>query len=105
MAAAPRSLTGPGGMGVVGAPRQPGRAVMARLIREFEAHGAGSVSPLIIPHCSLHSLAGTLSLVLQARRPNFGAGGLPGSEAEALWAACALLADARTPGVWVVWTD
>jgi hypothetical protein len=58
----------------------------------------------LIPHCSLHSQSGLLSQALQLHGPNFGAGGMPGAESEAIWSALALLHGDRVPGVWVVFT-
>src|SRR5262249_44159324 len=49
-----------GDWGVIAAPRTPGRAATAASIARYKADGAWSVSPHIIPHCSLHSLAGTI---------------------------------------------
>jgi hypothetical protein len=90
--------------GIVAAPRTPGRKRIAESIARFAEQGAWSVSPHVIPHCSLHSLPGILSQALQLHGPNIGAGGVPGAEAEALWAALALLEGERLPGVWVVLT-
>jgi hypothetical protein len=87
---------------VLGAPCFLGRAVMAHALQRFHAEGAWGVSPHLAAHRSLHSLAGTVSLALKSRGPNFGVGGGPGSAAEALLAAAALLDDGRVPGVWVV---
>jgi hypothetical protein len=90
--------------GLVAAPRTPGRKRIAESISRFAEQGAWSVSPHVIPHCSLHSLSGMLSQALQLHGPNIGAGGVAGAEAEALWAALALLEGERLPGVWVVLT-
>jgi hypothetical protein len=92
------------GWGVVGCPREPGRAWMTEQLVRFAAEGAWSVSPHAVPHCSLHSLSGLLSQALATHGPNLGVGGRPGLEAQALRAAVALLADSALPGVWVVWT-
>ncbi len=90
--------------GAVAAPRFVGRPAMATALERFIAEGAWGVSPHLIPHRSLHSVSGTLSQVLKMRGPNFGVGGGPGSEAEALFTAAALLRCQRLPGVWAVLT-
>jgi hypothetical protein len=93
-----------GEWGVVAAPRFLGRAATAAALQRFRAEGAWGVSPHLIPHRSLHSLSGTVSLALKAHGPNFGTGGGPEGPDGALLAAAALLADAHVPGVWVVLT-
>jgi hypothetical protein len=90
--------------GVVGCPREPGRACMMAQLERFAVEGAWSVSPYLVPHCSLHSLSGLLSQALATHGPNLGVGGRAGLEEEGLRAAVALLADTQLPGVWVVWT-
>lgn len=88
--------------GVLAAPHFMGRTIMTTSLRRYAAEGAWGVSPHLIPHRTLHSLSGTISQALKIQGPNFGVGGGPGSEAECLKAAAALLAD--VPGVWVVLT-
>jgi hypothetical protein len=90
--------------GVLAAPRFLGRPAMALALQRFAAEGAWGVSPHLIPHRSLHSVSGTVSQALKVHGPNFGVGGGPGSEAEALLGAAALLERRRLPGVWVVLT-
>lgn len=90
--------------GVVGASRFLGRIYAAHALEKFRNMGAPSVSPLIIPYHSLHSLAGTISMALKSHGPNFGAGGGPGHVAEGLTAALSLLAKGDAPGVWVIFT-
>jgi hypothetical protein len=77
---------------------------MATALERFIAEGAWGVSPHLIPHRSLHSVSGTVSQVLKVRGPNFGVGGGPGCEAEALFTAAAMLRCQRLPGVWAVLT-
>jgi hypothetical protein len=90
--------------GVLAAPRFLGRPALAAALQRFQAEGAWGVSPHLIPHRSLHSISGTVSQALKVHGPNFGVGGGPGSELEALLAALALLERQRLPGVWVVLT-
>lgn len=90
--------------GLIAAPRTLGRKRVAESLVKFHEQGAWSVSPHVIPHCSLHSLPGLLSQVLRLNGPNFGVGGMRGSECEAFWAALALLEGDSLPGVWIVMT-
>ncbi|MCE9531423.1 MAG: hypothetical protein K8T89_09930 [Planctomycetes bacterium] len=90
--------------GLVAAPRTLGRRKIADAIGKYRSQGAWSISPHLIPHVSLHSLAGLLSQGLRLHGPNFGAGGPKGSEAEAVRAAVALLVGEELPGVWIVFT-
>src|SRR5262249_35114851 len=88
---------------VVAAPRYPGRTQTMFHIDRYRGQGASTVSPLIIPHRSLHSISGTISLALRARGPNFGVGGARGNLGDGLLAALALGGDAPD-GVWFVAT-
>jgi hypothetical protein len=90
--------------GLVAAPRLLGRKRIAEALFKFQTEGAWSVSPHIIPHCSLHSLPGLLSQGLKIHGPNIGAGGMPGAEAEALWAGLTFLEGERLEGTWIVLT-
>jgi hypothetical protein len=91
--------------GVVGAPRFPGRLTAGAAIFRFSHRGALGMSPLIIPTLSLHSMAGTLSLLLGLRGPHFGVGGGPGHVGEGLLAALALHEEGAAPGVWLALTE
>jgi hypothetical protein len=93
-----------GGWGVVAGPRFLGRSVMAVTLKRFAEEGAWGMSPHLIAHRSLHALSGTISQALGLHGPNFGAGGGPGADGEALLAAAALLADGELPGLWLVLT-
>jgi hypothetical protein len=88
--------------GVLAAPRYLGRSLMAPMVARFHEEGAWGVSPHLVPHRSLHSISGTVSQFLKAHGPNFGVGGGPGGEAEALLAAAVMLDSLRLPGVWLV---
>ena len=90
--------------GVLGASTYLGRLALVGVLTRYAADGAWGVSPHVIPHCTLHSVSGTLSLVLKSHGPNMGVGGGPGAAAEALLAAATLLSDNRLAGVWVVLT-
>jgi hypothetical protein len=90
--------------GVIAAPRFLGRIIAAGSMYRFTQSGAPGVSPLIIPTLSLHAVAGSLSLALQAHGFNYGVGGGPSHLLEALSAGLAARDDGGVPGVWVVAT-
>jgi hypothetical protein len=90
--------------GVLAAPRFLGRPLLTAALPRFQQEGAWGVSPHLIPHHSLHSISGTVSQALEVHGPNFGVGGGPGSELEALLAGVALLDHMDLPGVWLVFT-
>jgi hypothetical protein len=91
-----------GDWAVLAAPRFLGRRFLAEQFVKFEKEGAWGVSPHCIPHRCLHSISGALSQFLQMRGPNFGCGGGPGGDGEALLSAAALLAGEDIPGCWLV---
>ena len=88
--------------GIVAAPRFFSRDFMSRSVPDFVAEGPLSVTPQTIPHRTIHSPSGTLSLALDIQGPNHGAGGGPCAEIEGLLCALSLLAEHRLPGVWLL---
>jgi hypothetical protein len=92
------------GWGVIAAPRFLGRGMMGGVLHRFRQEGAWGISPHLIPHRSLHAVSGTLSQALKIQGPNFGVGGGPGAETEALIVAATLVGNRGLPGVWVVLT-
>jgi 3-oxoacyl-(acyl-carrier-protein) synthase len=90
--------------GVLAAPRFLGRATMGPVLERFREEGAWGISPHLIPHRSLHSVSGTISLALKTHGPNLGAGGGPGAESEAFAVAAALLSAGDLPGLCLVLT-
>jgi hypothetical protein len=99
-----RPVGGFSAWGVVFAPRFLGRAATVRALERFDRMGVHGMSPLIIPHLSLHSPAGTLSLALGMHGPNFGVGGGDDHVSEGFLAALAAHAERCTPGLWLVLT-
>lgn len=94
--------------GVVAAPCQAGRIATARSLAQLRTGGAVMVSPHIVPQCSLHSLAGAISVALGMHGPHVGVGGGPDALAEGLFTAATLLEPAGAAGcdaVWVVATE
>jgi hypothetical protein len=90
--------------GVLAAPQFPGRVVGAGAFARFLRDGSATVSPHIIPHSSLHSLAGAISIGLGLHGPNFGVGGGPQAMAEGLTAALTFLDGGMVNGLWLVIT-
>lgn len=89
--------------GVVAAPCQAGRIVTARSLAQLREGGAVTVSPHIIPQCSLHSLAGAVSVALGLHGPHVGVGGGPDAVAEGLFAAFTMLQGGAAAGCEAVW--
>lgn len=93
---------------VVAAPCQSGRLAAARTLAQLPSGGAGTVSPHIVPQCSLHSVAGAVSVALGMHGPHLGVGGGPDALAEGLFAAATLVAGGGDPAgtaAWLVATD
>lgn len=90
--------------GVIAAPRTPGRSTIISALERYQSEGAWGISPHVVPHFSLHSLAGLLSVALDIRGPNLGVGGLAGCEGEAWLISSAWLNEGMVPGLWVVMT-
>ncbi|HYT90948.1 MAG TPA: hypothetical protein VEL76_19715 [Gemmataceae bacterium] len=88
--------------GAIAAPRFLGRATMSQVLHRFQQEGAWGISPHHIPHRSLHAVSGTISQALTLHGPNFGVGGGPGADGEAMLIAAGLLAQRAVPGLWVV---
>lgn len=91
--------------GVLGAPRWLGRNTVGAILTRFDGEGAWGVSPHMIPHRSLHSLSGTISLALKSKGPNFGVGGSQGALGETMLSAVSLLHSYQLPGAWIVFTQ
>jgi hypothetical protein len=91
--------------GVVGAPCQAGRIATARSLAQLRVGGAVTISPHIVPQCSLHSLAGAVSVALGMHGPHLGIGGGPDALAEGLFTALTLFhggAAAHCDAVWLL---
>jgi len=95
--------------GVVAAPCQAGRIATAQSLAMLRTAGGVAVSPHIVPQCSLHSLAGAVSVALGMHGPNLGSSGGEHAVSEGLFASLSLLAaDPSLPGIWLVvsgWTQ
>jgi hypothetical protein len=95
--------------GVVAAPCQAGRIATAQSLAMLRTAGGVAVSPHIVPQCSLHSVAGAVSVALGMHGPNIGVSGGRHAVSEGLFTSLSLLAaHASLPGVWLVvsgWTQ
>ncbi|MDA0254777.1 MAG: hypothetical protein O3C39_04065 [Planctomycetota bacterium] len=93
---------------VVAAPCQAGRLTAAQTLAALPTGGAASVSPHLVPQCSLHSIAGAVSVALGTHGPHLGVGGGPDALAEGLFTAATLLTDGGDPdcsAAWLVATE
>jgi hypothetical protein len=89
--------------GVVAAPCQAGRIMTARSLAMLRTEGAVAVSPHIVPQCSLHSLAGAVSVALRMHGPHLGVGGGPDALAEGLFTAMSLFQPGAASGCEAAW--
>jgi hypothetical protein len=89
--------------GVVAAPCQAGRIMTARSLSMLRTGGAVMVSPHIVPQCSLHSLAGAVSVALGMHGPHLGVGGGPDALAEGLFSAMSLFQPGAASGCDAAW--
>jgi len=88
---------------VVAASCQAGRFATARSLVQFRAAGSVAVSPHVVPQCSLHSVAGAVSVGLGIHGPHVGVGGGPDALAEGLFTALTLVGRGTgCPGAWLV---
>jgi hypothetical protein len=89
--------------GVVAAPCRGGRFATAQSLAQARVGGGVAVSPHVVPQCSLHSLAGAVSVAFGLHGPNVGASGGDQAVAEGLLTALSFLSDG-VPGLWLVIT-
>ena len=90
--------------GVVAAPTLFGRFGNEAALRRFISEGAWGISPHMIPHHSLHAVAGTVSQAWEIHGPNFGISGGPGATSEAFLVAATMASENNLPGLWLVLT-
>lgn len=108
LAALARASASAGSMsdwGVVASARYFGRLRFANTLERLRKLHVRGVSPLVVPHLSLHSIAGTLSLALGLHGPHFGVGGGPEHLTELLSLGLGVLRRERIPGLWLVATE
>lgn len=104
LAGAPALAAARRGHGVVGAPCAAGRPWSARTLVQLRDAGPVTVSPHVVPHCSLHSIAAAVSVGLGMHGPSIGVGGGPEALAEGCLAALSLLAERGVDACWLVAT-
>lgn len=90
--------------GVLAAPEYFGREATLASLRRYSQEGAAAISPHLIPNHCLHSLAGSLSVLLGCHGPNYGIGGAPGQFVELLLAGICETLQGLAPGYWLVAT-
>lgn len=84
------------GHGVIAAASRLGRPAAGRALDGFASSGGIAVPTTIVPQCSLHAVAGAVSVAFGMHGPNVGIGGGPGAVAEGLLTAASF---ACNPGV------
>ncbi len=89
---------------VVAAPCGAGRPASARTLVQLLEGGGVTVSPHVVPQCSLHALASAVSVGLGMHGPNIGIGGGPDALAEGILAAFSILEEPAVAGCWLVFT-
>lgn len=89
---------------VVAAPCGAGRPASARTLVSLREGGPVTVSPHVVPQCSLHAVASAVSVGLRIHGPNIGVGGGPEALAEAFVTALSLLDEPGVEGCWLVLT-
>jgi hypothetical protein len=93
-----------GNWAIVSTSRNLGRSAFATVIDKYRSEGPWGVSVQVIPHCTAHAIAGTISLALASHGPCIGAGNGSAGEFEALISAASILRQANWCGAWVVFT-
>ena len=94
--------------GVVAAPCRSGRIASAQTLSALRTGGVATVSPHVVPQCSLHSIAGAVSVALGMHGPNVGISGGRHAVSEGLFACLSLLHESDAsgghgiPGIWLV---
>lgn len=90
--------------GVIAAPEFLGRHQIANYLDRFHRNGGPRVSPNSIVQHSLHSVSGTLSILLSSKGPNVGVGGGREAFVEGLLSALTLFELQSNSGCWFVAT-
>jgi hypothetical protein len=81
-----------------------GRSAFAKVIDKYRNEGPWGVSVQVIPHCTAHAVAGTISLALESHGPCIGAGGGTDGGIEALLSAASVLRQSDWCGAWIVFS-
>jgi hypothetical protein len=86
---------------IVSSSRNLGRGAFAAVIDKYRSEGPWGVSVQVIPHCTAHAVAGTISLAIGSHGPCIGAGD---GELDALLSAACVLRQPDWCGAWVVFS-
>jgi hypothetical protein len=86
---------------IVSASRSLGRSDFAAVINKYKSEGPWGVSVQVIPHCTTHAVAGTISLALNCHGPCIGAG----FEVEALYSTACLLSSRDSSHAWIIFSS
>jgi hypothetical protein len=89
---------------IVSTSRNLGRSAFAAVIDKYRDEGPWGVSVHVIPHCTAHSVAGTISLALQSHGPCIGAGVGDDLEIDALLSTACILRRPDWFGAWIVFS-
>jgi hypothetical protein len=90
---------------IVSSSRNLGRSAFAAVIDKYRSEGPWGVSVQVIPHCTAHAVAGTISLALASHGPCIGAGGDTDGEVEALFSTACILRNPDWFGAWIVFSS
>ncbi len=90
--------------GVLAAPEYFGKEATLAALQRYSVDGPGGISPHLIPNHCLHSLSGSLSVLLGLHGPNYGVGGGPGQLVDLLLAGMLETVQQPVPGFWLVAT-
>ncbi len=93
---------------VIAAPCQAGRIATAQALAGLDTSGPSAIKPHIVPQCSMHSVAGAVSVALGTHGPHLGVGGGPDALSEGLLVVTSILASGGDPqceAAWLVATE
>ncbi len=93
---------------VIAAPCQAGRIATAQALAGLDTSGPSAIKPHIVPQCSMHSVAGAVSVALGTHGPHLGVGGGPDALSEGFLVVTSLLASGGDPqceAAWLIATE
>jgi hypothetical protein len=93
---------------VIAAPCQAGRIATAQALAGLDTSGPSAIKPHIVPQCSMHSVAGAVSVALGTHGPHLGVGGGPDALSEGFLVVMSLLAgrgDPQCEAAWLIATE
>jgi hypothetical protein len=93
---------------VIAAPCQAGRIATAQALAGLDTSGPSAIKPHIVPQCSMHSVAGAVSVALGMHGPHLGVGGGPDALSEGFLVVMSLLAGGGDPhceAAWLIATE